>query len=97
MRNWTKFFNESNDPKSPWGRFEKRNKTSLFDVSSGQEIGELKLKAAGLEISGETEAKEVTKAPGDALGHLEQAVHGFEGGTSQADVEIRPERRGSVP
>src|SRR5512145_1012765 len=49
---------------------------------------DLEVKAAGLEISGETEVMEVTKATGDALSHLEQAVNGFDGGISQAGVQI---------
>jgi len=48
----------------------------------------LEVKAAGLEISGDVEVMEVTKAPGDALSHLEEAVNGFDCGTSQAGFRI---------
>jgi hypothetical protein len=54
----------------------------MFQVGKG--LRDLEVKAAGLEISGETEVMEVTKATGDALSHLEQAVNGFDGGISQA-------------
>ena len=37
----------------------------------------LEVKAAGPEISGDVEVMEATKAPGDALSHLEEAVNGF--------------------
>lgn len=46
------------------------------------------VKTAGLEISGDAEVMEITKATGDALSHLENAVNGFDGGISQAGVEI---------
>jgi hypothetical protein len=40
---------------------------------------DFEVKTAGLEISGDSEVKEVTKATGDALSHLEDAVNGFDG------------------
>jgi hypothetical protein len=48
----------------------------------------LEVKAAGLEIIGDVEVMEVTKAPGDALSHLEEAVNGFDCGISQAGFQI---------
>jgi hypothetical protein len=38
---------------------------------------DLEIKTAGLEISGDAEVMEVTKAAGDALSHLEEAANGF--------------------
>ena len=49
---------------------------------------DLEVETAGLEISGDTEVMEVTKAPGNALSHLEEAVNGFDGGISQAGFKI---------
>jgi hypothetical protein len=66
----------------------------MFQVGKG--LRDLEVKAAGLEISGDTEVMEVTKATGDALSHLEQTVDGFDGGISQAGFQNRPGCRGSV-
>ena len=49
---------------------------------------DFEVKTAGLEISGDSEVKEVTKATGDALSHLEDAINGFNGSISQAGFEI---------
>ena len=57
---------------------------------------DFEVEAAGFETGGNPKVMEITKATGDALSHLENAVNGFDGGISQAGVEIRPGRRGSV-
>jgi hypothetical protein len=49
---------------------------------------DFEVKTAGLEISGDAEVMEVTKATCDALSHLEEAVDRFTGGISQAGFEI---------
>ena len=42
------------------------------------------MKTAGLEIGGEAEVMEVTKATRNALSHLEETVNAFDGGIRQA-------------
>jgi hypothetical protein len=53
---------------------------------------DFEVKTAGLEISGEAEVMEVTKATCDALSHLEDGINGFDGSISQAGFEATSQR-----
>ena len=46
------------------------------------------MKTAGLEISGEAEVMEVTKATRNALSHLEETGNGFDRGIRQAGFQV---------
>ena len=46
------------------------------------------MKTAGLEIGGEAEVMEVTKATRNALSHLEETVNGFDRGIRQAGFQV---------
>ena len=48
----------------------------------------LEVKTAGLEIGGEAEVMEVTKATRNALSHLEETVNGFDRGIRQAGFQV---------
>src|SRR6476659_1706792 len=48
----------------------------------------LAVKTAGLEIGGEAEVMEVTKATRNALSHLEETVNGFDRGIRQAGFQV---------
>ena len=50
---------------------------------------ELEVKTAGLEIGGEAEVMEVTKATRNALSHLGETVNGFDRGIRQAGFALR--------
>ena len=49
----------------------------------------MNVEIASLQVWGEWEVVEVSEAPGDALGHLEEAVDGLDGGVGEPGFEVR--------